>query len=361
MDCLESSIGYNEFKLRMRGRLDNQRVPLSGTLELNFRCNLRCKHCYVSYGHTGLPGLQELSLSEIQRILDEITAAGCLWLLLTGGEILVRRDFAEIYRYAKRKGLLLTLFTNATLLNQPLVSLLAEYPPLNLEITLYGATQETYERVTGIPGSYRRCYQAIELLQQYGVPFSLKTVLMTLNVHEFSAMQQFAKSQGVQFRYDPLINGGIDGCGKPFNVRLPADQAVQVSLMDDQFAPSWFNLIQRYQSQTDRSQESLLYKCSAGLTSFSIDPYGQLSMCVMARQNSFDLRQGSFQQGWEQFLKAERFLPAPANHACHGCQLLPVCNACPGWSFTETGDSTAHVDYLCQVTHLRAQALGLQH
>lgn len=344
---------YSDFRTRLRQKLGEQRLPLSGSLELNFRCNLRCKHCYVAHGHTGIPGKQELSLSEIQRIIDELVEAGCLWLLLTGGEILMRRDFVDIYLYAKRKGLLVTLFTNATLLTPRLADLLAEYRPFNLEITLYGWTQETYERVTGIPGSHRRCYQGIQYLVERAIPFRLKTVLMTLNYHELDQMRAFAEGLGVNFRYDPLINGGIESCGGPLAVRLSPTQVLEIDRQDLDFGDAWLETLRKHQGHPISDS---LYVCSAGKTSFHIDPYGQLSMCLTARQESYDLRQGSFKEGWEVFLKEVRAQKVRPNDICHQCELRAACSACPGWSYTEHGDSQAHVDYLCQVTHLRQQA-----
>lgn len=356
MTC--SYLPYNEFRSRLQQKLANQRIPITGSIELNFRCNLRCRHCYVAPGHTGIPGKQELSLAEIQRIIDELVQAGCLWLLLTGGEILLRRDFEQIYRYAVQKGLLVTLFTNGTLLTPRLVDLLAEYRPFNLEITLYGRTRETYEKVTGIPGSHARCYRGIDLLLERKIPLRLKTVLMTLNSHELKDMQAYADQHGISFRYDSLINGGIEGCAKPLLVRLPAHQLIQIEQQDPELPGKWRQALTNAANSIDHNQ--YLYKCMAGISSFHIDPYGQLSICMMARQRTYDLRQGSFQEGWEQFIKQERSLPAPAG-PCQACQLQPLCSACPGWSFAEHGDSNAHVDYICQVTHLRAQAFGSPH
>lgn len=347
---------YSGFRDRLRKKLGTERIPLSGSLELAFRCNLRCQHCYISHGHTGIPGKQELTYPEIQRILDEIVDAGCLWLLLTGGEAMMRRDFTEIYLYAKRKGLLLTLFTNATMLTPRMVGMLAEYRPFNLEITLYGWTQETYERVTGIPGSHKRCYQGIELLQKYGIPFRLKTVLMTHNWHELKEMRTYADSLGVAFRYDPLINGGIDGCGKPMDVRLPAHKVVEIEMEDADLTQDWQDFIASHDGW--KNDNHLLYQCGAGLTSFHIDPYGELSLCMMARHHTYDLRRGSFKTGWDDFLHHERFQMAPADHACNQCKLQAMCVSCPGWSYTEHGNSTAHVDYICEVTHLRAEQFG---
>jgi radical SAM protein with 4Fe4S-binding SPASM domain len=358
LDCpYIPDLSYGEFRKRFRQKVATQRIPLSGSLELNFRCNLRCQHCYVAYGHRGISGKSELSFAEIQRILDEIVDAGCLWLLLTGGEPLVRRDFLDIYTYAKRKGLLVSLFTNGTLLNRRIADYLAEYRPFNLEITLYGYTQETYEKVTAIPGSHRRCLRAIDLLLERGIPFKLKTVLMKPNVHEIEKMREFANQLGVSFRYDGLINAGVDGSGRPLSVRLSPQEIVHIDLLDEQRMQGWQSLIDR--TKDALPDQAYLYTCGAGLHSFHIDPYGELSLCMMARSPAYDLRRGSFRQGWEQFLRDVRFQPVEKGYNCNQCKLLSLCSQCPGWAQMEHGKDKPNrpVAFLCQVAHLREKAI----
>ena len=356
MDCpYIPELTYCQFGKSLLSRIPGNRIPISGSLELTFRCNLRCQHCYVSHGHTGIPGQQELSTSEIQRIIDEVVDAGCLWFLITGGEPLVRRDFLDIYAYAKRKGLILTLFTNGTLITPRIADYLAEWPPFKVEITLYGATQETYERVTGIKGSYARCMRGIELLLERGLNLNLKTMLMTLNQHEIEDMRAFADSLDVSFRYDAMLNAGLDGDGRPTSFRVPPQEVVQLDLQDQGRAEEWRSFIQRtkgYQYPGDN-----LYVCGAGERSFHIDPYGQLYLCMMVRYASYDLRSGCFQEGWGQFLPQIRSQKIEGDYICSQCELMPICGQCPGWSYIEYGETQKPVDYLCQVAHLRYESL----
>ena len=146
---------YGQFSDWLHEKVRSQRVPVSGSLEVTERCNLRCQHCYIPAKQRAGSRRRELKLPEIERILAEIAESGCLWLLLTGGEPFLRRDFLDIYTSARRKGLILTLFTNGTLITRPIADTLAEWRPLKIEITLYGATPETYERVTGVPARTR--------------------------------------------------------------------------------------------------------------------------------------------------------------------------------------------------------------
>lgn len=358
MECLYiPTLGYSDFSLRLHQKVGGQRIPLIGSLELGYRCNLRCQHCYVAHGHTGLPGLQELSAAEIQRILDEVVDEGCLWLLLTGGEPLLRRDFPEIYTYAKRKGLLLNLFTNGTLLTPRLADLLAEWRPFNIEITLYGCTQETYERVTGIPGSHARCMRGIELLLERKLPLKLKSMLMTLNVHELEAMKAFAEGLGLDYRYDPMLHAGLDGSQHPHNLRLSPQRVVQFDVEDGERFQAWQEFCDRF--VVSPPDTSTLYRCGAGVKSFHIDPYGQLSLCITSRQPSYDLRQGNFHEGWAEFLYQARYEPVGEQYACGRCALKSLCGQCPGLARLEAGDAKAQLEYHCQVAHLRARAFGI--
>src|SRR5439155_23363128 len=118
---------------------------------------------------------RKLTRDDHFRILDELANTGCLWMLYTGGEIFARRDFLEIYGYAKRKGFLITLFTNGTLITARVADILAVARPFSIEITLYGRTRETYEQLTGIPGSFDKCMRGIDLLLERGLPLKLKT------------------------------------------------------------------------------------------------------------------------------------------------------------------------------------------
>ncbi len=352
MNCgIDQSWDYDAFEAQLTQKAAQQRIPIKGSLELTFRCNLRCQHCYVAHAHRGLPGQLELSTPEIHNLLDQVTDAGCLWFLLTGGEPLLRKDFDEIYLYARRKGLLLYLFTNGTLLDPRRADLLAEWRPFCVEITLYGYTQQTYERITGVPGSHARCMRAIELLLERKVPLRLKTVLMTLNQPELGQMQAFSKSLGVNFYYNGQVHMGLDRQSGPAALRIPPGQLVQMEWEDPAQRSAWGEI---YGASTQSASPGV-YRCNAGLDSFHIDPYGQLSLCMLDRSQQFDLRRGSFRDGWRDFLAAARAPEYSEHHQCTSCSLRSVCSHCPGWAWLEQGDPESRVEYICDLTHQRAE------
>ncbi|NIM59465.1 MAG: radical SAM protein [Candidatus Aminicenantes bacterium] len=339
--------GYSEFSERFHTQSSKHRIPTDGAFEVTFRCNLRCRHCYVVQEEEA-----ELSTQEIYRILDEIAEAGCLWLLITGGEPLTRKDFQDIYLYAKRKGFLITLFTNGTLITPEITNFLIKWPPFTLEITLYGITQETYERFTDVPGSFKRCMKGIKLLTEKKIPLKLKTMVTTLNKDELWNIKEFAESLGADFRFDPHISPRIDGSKEPCKLRIPAEEVVELDLIDGRRSEEWKEFCQKYWGKVNAD---FLYNCGGGISSFSIDPYGRLSICEASRTPSYDLRRGSFKQGWSEFLTNLRQQKVVRNTKCRSCDLISLCGQCPGWAQLENGDPESPVEYLCQIAELRAE------
>jgi radical SAM protein with 4Fe4S-binding SPASM domain len=350
---------YGEFSAALHGKARGNRLPVNGTIEVTHRCPLECAHCYnnLPVGDAAARR-RELSTQELCRIIDEIADAGGLWLLFTGGEIFARKDFLEIYTHAKQRGLLVTLFTNGTQITAAIADYLLEWRPFSIEITLYGRTQETYERLTGIPGSFDRCMRGIRLLKERGLPLKLKTVAVTINRHEISDMQRFAEEElGVEFKFDGMINARIDCSHSPLEVRLTPAEMVQLDMEDPTRYQEWGKLIKnRAAGPAPVSDE--VYHCGGGISAFAIDPEGKLSICVLSQKDMFDLRKGSFKEGWDQFLAKVRKKKATRHTKCTDCRIRELCSACAATAELEHGDAEAPVEFFCEVAHLRAHAVG---
>ena len=349
---------YGDFSAQIYRRARGGRLPTNGTIELTHRCPLACAHCYnnLPVGDAGARA-RELSTVEVCRIIDEMAEAGCLWLLLTGGEVLARRDFVEIYQHAKSRGLLVTLFTNGTQITAEIADMLAEWRPFAVEITLYGRTRETYERLTGVPGSFDRCMRGIRLLSERGVPLKLKTVAVSINRHEVPEMQQFAEELGVEFKFDGMINARIDCSHSPLEVRLSPAEMVELDVLDPARRAEWASLAERARPVVATRDD--VYQCGGGINSFAIDPEGKMSICVLSHSDQFDLRQGSFQEGWNGFLAKVRSKKITRPTKCTDCHIRAFCSACAATSELEHGDPEAPVEFFCEVAHLRAHVVGL--
>ena len=356
MDCLPlPEISLDEFSRRL---LQQPRLPLSGSLELTARCNLQCAHCYLNLPATdrAVRG-RELDLPEWRRIIAEIAAEGCLNLLFTGGEIFLRPDFPEIYLFAKQQGLLITLFTNGTLITKTITDLLAEFPPYKMEITVYGRTRETHEAVTRVPGSYDQCLAGIQQLLEHRIPLSLKTMVMTLNYHELGALADWAAALGLDFRFDAALSPRLDGSRKPCRLRISPEQAVALDLADPKRLAAWQDYLDKFSGPP--AEPDKLFRCGAGLFAFHIDSYGSLSPCLMARTPGYSLLQGSFAEGWGTFIPQLRQQKRQKDDPCAHCDLISLCSSCPGWAQLELGQWEGRVDYLCHTARLLAEALGV--
>jgi radical SAM protein with 4Fe4S-binding SPASM domain len=356
------TVSYGKFSESLHRQVRAARTPLNVTIEVTRRCPLTCAHCYNNLAMGDRQAqLEELTTDEHRRLLDELAEAGCLWLLYTGGEILARRDFLEIYRHAKRRGFLITLFTNGILVNEAVADYLVEYRPFVIEITLYGRTRETYERLTGVPGSFDRCMRGIELLLERGLPLTLKTVPITINKHEVWDMQRFADQLGVEFRFDAMLNPRIDCSQSPLAVRLTPEECVEFDMQDPQRMDEWRKFASEFLRPVHTAETSdQLYHCGGGVDSFSINPYGEMSICVLSQEDRYDLRKGSVKQGWEEFLRRVRDKKKVTRLTkCVNCELKAMCGMCPANGELENGDAEEPVDFLCQVAHLRAHAFDL--
>lgn len=354
---------YTDFSRIVHESVNPLRVPVNGTIEVTNRCPLDCVHCYNNLPmNDGVARNGELTLDDYRRVLDELADLGCLWLLFSGGEIFARHDFLDIYKHAVSRGLLVTLFTNATLITERIADELAALPPFDIEVTLYGATKETYEKLTGIPGSYAKCLSGIKRILDRGLPLKLKTVALTINHQEIGMMKSMAEELGVEFKFDPMISPRIDCSSSPLAVRLTPAEIVMMDLEDPTRVAEWRRLaidLASPEVQYDEAEMPLIYDCGGGVNSFAIDPYGNLTICVLSHFDNYNVKSGSVREGWEKFLRGVRDKRATRITKCTTCALKSLCGSCAANAELEMGDPEAPVDFLCRTAHLRAEVFGV--
>jgi radical SAM protein with 4Fe4S-binding SPASM domain len=303
-----------------------------------------------------------MTTEEHFRMLDELVEMGCFWLLYTGGEIFARKDFLDIYTYAKKKGFLVTLFTNGTLITEKIADYLVEWPPFAIEITLYGRTQETYEELTQVPGSYERCLRGIKLLRERGLPLKLKTVATSINKHEITAMREFAEEEiGVEFKFDGQINPRIDCSQSPLAVRLTPEEVVAIDLHAPKGVSEYRRLAKHdLENPPSLAQNDTVYFCGGGMNSFAINAYGEMGICVISQQDTFRVQEAGLKRVWEESLLELRSRKRTRVTKCIQCRIQSLCGMCPANGEMENGDRESPVEFLCNVAHLRATAIGVE-
>lgn len=350
-------------------KVAGRRVPLDFTLEITARCNNNCRHCYINLPASDREARRrELSIDEISDIADQAVDLGALWCLISGGEPLLRHDFGEIYRMLKRKGLLVSVFTNACLVTEEHVALFKQYPPRDVEVTVYGVTEETYERVTRRPGSYLAFRRGLGLLLDSGIQVRLKAIALQSNVHELASMAAFCRQRTLgSFRFDPLLHLRYDG-----------DPQRNEEIRSERLSPAQIAAIEQEDGERagalQRGCDKLifpeydgpvcnhLFHCGAGNKSFVVSYDGVFRLCpdLWHPDCIYDLRQGNVAEAWYELVPRVRDMRSDDPEfpdRCRRCSIKNLCIWCPAHAHLETGELDGFSQYFCDVAHARAQAL----
>ncbi len=338
------NITYEDFINNLEGGLKHP-LPLNGQIELTYYCNLNCIHCYCR----GCEGKsKELSTQRWKDIFDQIHKEGCFWLTFTGGEPLLRSDFQELYAYALKKGFLVTVLSNGTVLSSAQLEFFKRNMPLSFEISLYGTTREVYESVTQVSGSFQNLRKNIDRLLQIKMPVVLKTVGLKQNKGEIlkvKALSEELLGKG-KFKFDSFIHPRINGNTTPCAHRLLPEEIIEIVNSDSDMVAQREEEL--HLSSNLRPKE-YLYQCDTWRNNFFINPYGRLQFCHLSQKYSHDLGKISFKHAfYEEFpmLLNEKF---KSSSKCQSCDLRKYCYFCPARSFLETKNEEGPVEYYCKL------------
>jgi radical SAM protein with 4Fe4S-binding SPASM domain len=348
----ETLTEYGSLVREMLRRAAKDRQPAHGAFELTSRCNLSCRMCYVRQAAGDKTAkAKELPTSAWLELARQAVDNGMVFLLLTGGEVLLRHDFFEIYEPLTRMGLVLALFTNGTLITKDFAARLAQAPPSRTEITLYGATAATYEAVTGMPGSFVACCAGIEALVSHRIPLGLKTTITRQNVGELEAMRQMAHDWSVPFSAGWLLSGRPDRTPSDVeDCRLSAADCITLEMTDHASAHEWIEAALR-ETAADLLNS---FSCHAGKAAFVINPVGEMNVCLILPQPAARPLETGFSEAWKQLQQYVDSAP-PVVSECRACDALPYCGRCAAWSMMETGTLTDPVPYLCEIARVRKE------
>ena len=389
---MTETLSYSQWIDYLFAKSTQPGLPLSGTFELTARCNLDCRMCYIhKRENDAAAARKELSAGEWLKLARAAQERQMLLLLLTGGEPLLRPDFREIYKGCQDLGFLLSINTNGSLLDEKMVDFFRENPPLRVNITLYGASPETYGRLCGDPSVCGRAYRAVLALKEAGIRVKLNYSATPWNVQDLPAVYEFARAnklliQTASYMFPPVRareRGNAYGVARQRFQEPGCDTACQSSQeleceaarLTPQEAGQvrWEYEIYRYEKEklkerTERMLAGLAVRemeecqefpterirCRAGATTFWITYDGQMRPCGMMSQPTVDVREKGFGPAWD-YIRGERekiLLPA----RCTACKWKEVCEFCPAVTYAETGKFTGVPDYLCDKTQAFLQA-----
>ena len=302
-----------------------RKIPFTVHWELTNRCNLKCVHCYI----VPQKSKKELSKNEIKSILDQLADVGALYLIFSGGEIFLRKDFFDISHYARKKGFALRLLTNGTLITSEIADEIKNIQPLSVEISLYGIDKNVHENITKVPGSYEKTIQAIKFLKEKKIKTVIKCPLMKQNITEFEKLKVFAEKLKIGFVYDIVIVPKDNGSFSPLRYRLTKKQLERFLARNFKFSSK---RIKKF-----KKDEPL---CSAGINTVCISSYGDVFPCVgLKKICPGNLRKKSFEQLWNSSV-FEKFREITSSdlYKCKSCKLFSYCDRCSGLSLLEDGD-----------------------
>jgi radical SAM protein with 4Fe4S-binding SPASM domain len=346
-----------------------KQLLLSFDLELTARCNNDCRHCYINLPAGDADAARrELNFEEIASIADEAIELGAVWVLLSGGEPLLRDDFEQIYLMLKRKGLLVTLFTNATLVNETHIALFRKYPPRLVEVSVYGVTEKTYDKVSGRPGSFRAFIRGVDRLVESGIKLRFKAMAMQSNAHELPEIAKFCRTHTTEvFRFDPQLHLRFDRNESRnrmiMSERLSPEQIVALEQGDDErFAALKKECSQMITEESFHTDGDYLFHCGVGDGSCTIGYDGTYRLCssLWAPGTTYDLRKGSLREAWEVFTPRVRDMRSSRQEyleKCMSCPIIDLCLWCPAHAELETGELDLPILYFCRVAEARADAL----
>lgn len=350
-------------------KMEGERILVSFQLELTARCNNNCRHCYINLDAQDKEARKkELSFANIKKITNQAVSLGALWCLITGGEPLLREDFFDIYLYLKKKGLLVSVFTNATLLNLKHIQLFKKYPPRDIEVTVYGVTKRVYERVTRASGSFNAFMRGLNLLLRNNIKVRFKTMALRSNLHQLPEIAQFCRKRTKDFfRFDPFLTFRFDA-NKLRNEEIKSERLSpkEIAAVEKRDRARFKALENRCDKltipQSQQNSSGYLFACGAGEGSFSVGYDGFFRLCSSLINETcvYDLKKGTLSEAWQDFVPRVRNLRSNRKEflrQCRSCPLINLCMWCPAHSYLETGRLDTPVEYFCETARARAKSL----
>jgi pyrroloquinoline quinone biosynthesis protein E len=316
-------------------------------IELTHRCPARCRHCYVIEN----PQTDELTTAEVLQLLDQAREEGVFHLMLTGGEVLLRRDLRAILQRAREHRFFVTVLTSGLGLTDEHAAMLADQHVYSVELSLLGASAGVIDGLMRVPGALDRIRQAAARLRGHGIATTLKATIMRPNAHELAAMAELAASLHCQFAASPLVVPRRDGRGDSLELGLDEDElaALDPALLAAGPIPG-----------EDPSGGAVLV-CKAGRTVAGVAPNGDVYPCIMWPRPVGNLRERSLRDIWhdhpEPFLQQVRALTEASIQTCPDCTLRPHCRRCPGAAWLESGSLTEPAASHCAGARGMARAL----
>ncbi len=328
------------------------RIPLSATVEITPKCNFRCIHCYLGRHRFET---EDLSTNQVKHILDELSDNGALFVTLTGGECILRKDFCEIYMYAKMKGFMVCVFTNAYYIRKEVFDLFEKYPPFFIDVSLYGASNETYRRVTGVADGFDQVLKNLKELKKRGIEFGIKTPLIRQNIDDYSAMCSICEELGVKYRFSFSISPTLDKETYPVDFTVPIEDMIRLEAEDPiyrEMGENYSSIRNEWGEAFDEGEFVPVFICAPGVNDIFVNYLGEAMPCASFRSEAISILDRPLAEVWEEFARFKK-IPATSKNKCMRCESRYYCKVCPADQLQYHGDVESVDPMVC--AHAKAR------
>ena len=333
---------WREYREHLRIQAKKAHIPAFGTFELTPLCNFKCQMCYVRLSLNRMRELGRLrTADEWVDMARQAQAEGLIMLTLTGGEILSRPDFKEIYSRLSDLGLLISLMSNGSLIDEEVTELLVNRPPVSVKITLYGSSNDTYRKLCGASDGFDRVIRGLDLLKRASVNFSLSFTATSLNIDDIKEVGEIAKSYGVHLRTGVELVPGVRGAtNKADELRAaPRGEAVYKGMTSEQLSNAIRTDIEKFSDDAFR-------QCRSARCTFWVDWNGGMTPCAFMSTCKSEPFIVGFKRAWNEMLEKMNGLRPP--QSCLSCECNHICYACPGIREAETGSPNFVCEEICR-------------
>jgi radical SAM protein with 4Fe4S-binding SPASM domain len=326
-------------------------VPLGVQLDVTYRCNERCVHCYLDHDDHG-----EMTTAEIRGLLDQLAGAGVFFLTLSGGEVLMRMDFFQILEYARSLQFCVKVKTNAFMIREKEADRLRDIGVYSVQVSIYSHRPEVHDAITKLPRSLERSITGIRLLQARGMKVIIANVLMRQNLGDYAGVKALAAELGVEYTIDPTITPKMDGDRSVLGLGIGRSELKQVFRN-----PDLVGNVEEFCAPPPAVDDDILdgTPCSAGHTACYVSPYGDVYPCVQFPLPSGNVRQQKFLDIWRHSaqLKEVRSITARDLPVCSTCSHVGSCTRCPGLAYME-GNMRGPSSQDCEKSYARTGILS---
>lgn len=339
---------YKNFSLRTHKKNWLLKKPNVCQFELTFGCNLHCKHCYTDCYNKPAYLKKELTTKEVKFILNKVYEAGAIWVCLTGGDPLTRGDFLDIYSYAKGKGFIISIFTNGYSMTEEIARYFKKRPPFVIEMTLNAVTEDLYEKISQVKGSFNKAMKGINLMLKEELPLKIKSEITKDNLGEVPRIKKFIKGLGLKFRPSVDLHARLNGDLAPCNLRISPQEVLNLNGRVRTGCLNENNGLSEH-NELNRTNGSLFHCAIGSGDGFHIDPYGNTFPCNLIRKPAFNLLKVDVECASNKLLSLVRNRKFTTDSNCNGCNLRELCQSCPGRAYLERGDMEAPVEDYCEL------------